>query len=196
MNRIQTVLNHVEGPTILDLGAAQHDAENESNADWLHGHLADEFETVVGVDFLPDAVLELNQQGYQFRYADVTDMDLDIHADTVVAGELIEHLANPGLMLENANDHLKDGGKLIITTPNPWAIVHLRRWLTDSIQINDEHCAWYGPVVLKQLLQRYGFAITEITGVGPNHGGLTGVAQFLGSGTFGQTTWVIVAQKQ
>ena len=38
--------------------------------------------------------------------------------DSVVAGELIEHLKNPELFLKESHRILKENGKLIITTPN------------------------------------------------------------------------------
>jgi len=187
------ILDRVDGPTVLDLGCVQHDLSNVDSDDWLHGRLADEFDTVIGVDYLPDAVLELHMDGYDVCYANVETMDLDVEADTVVAGELIEHVANPGLMLERISEHIKTNGKLVLTTPNPWAAVHLRRLLTDNFSINEEHVAWYGPQTIRQLLQRYGFKVTEMTTTTRNHRGLTGLAQKLGSDIFGGTTWVVTA---
>jgi SAM-dependent methyltransferase len=62
-------------------------------------------------------------QGYrQFR---VHDLDRGLPADlphyeAVVCCEGIEHLTNPGLLLDSAYAHLTDGGLLVITTPNVW----------------------------------------------------------------------------
>jgi len=194
--RIERIVELAEGPTVLDLGAVQHDAAKARRDDWLHAHLVREFDRVIGVDFLESAVDELNAAGYDIRCANVETMDLGIEADTVVAGELIEHIANPGLMLARVHEHLKPGGQLILTTPNPWAIVHLRRWLFNDAQINGEHVAWYGPVVLQQLLARYDFTVTLLETCGPPHPGLTGVIQRLDIPIFGGTTWVCVAERQ
>jgi len=192
--RIQRVLAATEGPTVLDLGAAQHDPENETNDDWLHGHLRHRFDRVVGVDLLPEAVKTLNQQGYEFIQADVTDMQLDIEANTVVAGELIEHVANPGLMLATIQDHLKPGGILILTTPNPWGLPILRRLLSGRLNINEEHVAWYGPTVLRQLLARYEFVVEEMETTRRCHHGLSRLAQALDWSLLAGTTWVCVAR--
>jgi len=192
--RIERVKAAVEGETILDLGAAQHDASKEQNGDWLHKHLCDECSRVVGVDFLPDAVAELNKRGYEFVQADVTDMQVDIEADTVVAGELIEHIDNPGLMLDCIQDHLKPGGALVLTTPNPWGLPILRRILSGQLNINEEHVAWYGPTVLEQLLARYSFEVEWCETTRRNHYGLSRLAQALDWDLLGGTTWVLKAR--
>jgi SAM-dependent methyltransferase len=40
--------------------------------------------------------------------------------DTIIAGELIEHLENPAEFLRECKTILKDNGRLLITTPNPY----------------------------------------------------------------------------
>lgn len=40
--------------------------------------------------------------------------------DMIVSCEGFEHIANPGLILKTALQHLKPGGTLVITTPNTW----------------------------------------------------------------------------
>lgn len=198
MNRIDAVLNRVEGPCVLDLGAVQHDASKADSDKWLHSQLASVVDTVIGVDILEDEIEKLISQGYDIRVGDVESMDFDICADTIVAGELIEHVSNPGRMLDRCYGHLKSGGLLILTTPNPWAIVHVTRWLSKSPQINREHVAWYGPVVLQQLLERHGFTEFECEGVraplsGVRHG-MMRIAQSLGYEYFGANTWVCSAR--
>lgn len=195
MNRIEAVVEGVEGETVLDLGAVQHDADKHSNDDWLHDALVDEFGRVIGVDILEDDVKKLNELGYEMMQANVTSMDLAIEADTVVAGELIEHVDNPGQMLGRVRRHLKPGGAFIITTPNPWVIGHIARLLTIGLQVNDGHVAWYGPVTLKQLLSRYGFAVEESKPVGPRLWGVATPFQLLGIDRLGRSTWYVKARK-
>lgn len=194
MKRLDFILEETRGPVVLDLGAVQHDASNAENEEWVHKNLDERFETVVGVDILADEVRQLREQGYDIRHADVTAMDLDVTADTVVAGELLEHVANPGLMLQRAAAHLRPGGRIVLTTPNPWAYSFLRGWVTGSMSINDEHVAWYGPEVLRQLLDRYGFAVERLQTTRRDHGGLMRVAQLLDNDRFGGTAWCCAAR--
>jgi len=196
MSRIDRIVDHTEGPEILDLGCVQHDLANVDNSDWLHGRLCDEFETVVGVDILPE-VTELAAEGYAVKQANVETMDLDSEFDTVVAGELIEHVANPGLMVETVTDHLKDGGRLVLSTPNPWGAPVVRRVLRGTLSINDEHVAWYTPTVVGQLFDRYGLHMTHAaTTRRPNQGLLATAARYAGCDMLSGTTWIIVGEKQ
>lgn len=195
-HRIELVKEHTRGPVVLDLGAVQHDIEKAKRKEWLHDHLVRNFERVIGVDILAEEIETLNKQGYEMVQADVTQMDLAIEADTVVAGELIEHVDNPGLMLERISEHLKADAKVIITTPNPWAWIFLKRMWYNRMDINDEHVAWYGPVVMRQLLERHGFELVKTELATRKRAGIMHWLQTLGKVPFSGTTWVFVAQKQ
>lgn len=166
MNRTDRLVELTRGPIVLDLGAIQHSAEKADGPDWLHGKLCDRFETVVGVDMLALDAFKLRQRGYDIRSANVETMNLDIRADTVVAGELIEHVSNPGLMLGRIHEHVKSDGRLVLSTPNPWFVGHLIRGTIGSMDINAEHTGWYGPIVLRQLLGRHGFHVESVEYVG------------------------------
>jgi len=197
MDRIERIIQHTEGPTVLDLGAVQHDIDNTDRDEWLHDHLVDEFDRVIGVDILPREIAELSKQGYEMYQADVTEMDIDVTADTIVAGELIEHIANPGQMLARCAEHLKPGGKIVLSTPNPWGGPLLRRLLRGSLSINEEHVAWYTPTVIDQLLNRYGFAMSHAaTTRRPNQGMVATVARYANVDVLSGTTWVFVGVKQ
>lgn len=193
-DRIEWVLEQAQGPTVIDLGAVQHDADAAGNEDWLHGHLADEFETVIGIDRLEEAVSRLRSQGFDVRAADATALDLDVTADSVVAGELLEHVGNPLGVLTSAREHLHEDGRLLITTPNPWALVHFQRALRGEVQVNDEHTAWFGPETLAELCRRAGFEIETLRTTRRPHRGLQRLAQWLGSDRFGGTTWLCRAE--
>ena len=77
---------------------------------------------VHGVDIEPTAASCL---GHAFKIADLNEkLSLpDKSFDVVVSVEGIEHLENPHLFLREVNRVLKNGGTLILTTPN---IVSLR----------------------------------------------------------------------
>jgi len=161
--RINAIVNAVKGDTVLDFGAVQHDIANTDKQTWLHQHLVNNFDTVIGVDRLKSEVKTLNERGYNFVTGDVTEVRIDRTVDTVVAGEIIEHVSNPGDMIASAAAHLDTGGRLIITTPNPWAFFTYRQAWKGKMTPNKEHSAWFGPTVLKQLIQRYGFRVLDVT---------------------------------
>lgn len=194
-DRVSAICDAVEGPTVLDLGAVQHEAEAAHADDWLHGRLSNRYDTVIGIDTEADEVAKLRGQGYDIRVGDATDLSVNVTADTVVAGELIEHVADPGGLIESAHRHLRPGGQFVLSTPNPWLLAHLRRVLSGREQVNEAHVAWYGPTVLRQLLERHGFSEISCFGVGPSHRGPTGIVQKLGCDRLGQTTWLCLARR-
>ena len=109
--RIKAIVPYVIGKKVLDLGCVQHSLEKATRDDWLHGILSQYAGCILGVDILEKEVEKIKKMGYNVVCADVEKMDLpEKDFDVIVAGELIEHLANPGLFLENCRKHLKDGG--------------------------------------------------------------------------------------
>ena len=57
----------------------------------------------------------------QFHNLDLDKQDLPIlkRFDTILMMAIIEHLADPGNILRQIPERLKDGGRLLITTPTP-----------------------------------------------------------------------------
>jgi SAM-dependent methyltransferase len=126
------------------------------------------------VDIQAEGVAQLQEAGWDVRHDDATTLaTIDEPVDVVVASEVIEHLAAPGDMLAAVHDVLAADGRLLLTTPNPWAVVYLRRVLTGTDPVgNDEHTCWFDATTLRQLARRYGFA-GEITHLEPMGMGLS-----------------------
>ena len=119
----------------------------------------------MGVDILAKEVKLLNELGFNVVCADVEQMELGRKFDVIIAGELIEHLDNPGLFLQRVKSHLEEDGLLILTTPNPFALgnafIPIKLLLGGDYSVNKEHKCWYCLKTLRQLLEKYGFKIIE-----------------------------------
>ena len=165
--RIKEIIVRCEGDIILDIGCVATQLGNlkekiESNL-WLHEELTKRFSKVVGIDIKKKEIQELKKMGYDVRYGNAEDFRLDENFDTIVAGELIEHLSNPGKFLDACRNHLKEEGKLILTTPNPfWIEYSIRKIFRMGLYVNPEHTAWYDESVLTQLAERHRFEVVEI----------------------------------
>lgn len=161
--RVQDVLaDLVRGQRVLDLGCVQHSADHAGEETWLHAHLVRTAASVVGVDLVEAEVARLQARGYAAVVGDACRLDLGEQFDVAVAGELIEHLAEPGPFLESVRAHLVPGGRLILTTPHAYFALHvLEAWLMDPRRRwNPEHVCWYEPFTLGNLLARHGFTVT------------------------------------
>jgi 2-polyprenyl-3-methyl-5-hydroxy-6-metoxy-1,4-benzoquinol methylase len=153
------------GRTVMDLGCvdsrpARHNAQQriEYKANLLHKRIAELNKDVLGVDLDPEGARILNEQGYHVIVGDVETMDLGKRFDTIVAGEIIEHLENPGKFLRNMRRHLNDGGVLIVSTPNPfYAGSAWKIWRYGRPAVHEDHMGWQDPTTLQQLLRRTGF---------------------------------------
>ena len=118
---------------------------------------------LIGLDYYEPGVKYLHDLGYNVICADAQSFNLNDKFDVVTAGDLIEHVENPGQMFACAAEHLVDGGKFGIqlqilgvgSTPLFWVFGKMDK-------INQEHVAWYCPETLKLLGKRYGFEVQEI----------------------------------
>lgn len=154
--RYREILSFTTGK-VLDIGCLQHGIHRTYSDDWLHRILSSEFDTI-GIDLNED-VLKLKERGYNVYQCDAEDFNLNDKFDTIVAGEIIEHLSNPGKFLDCCKEHLKGNGKLIITTPNPWCLERFVRKLTNVFRINSEHKMWFDYTTLLQLCEFKNFEL-------------------------------------
>ncbi len=164
-DRFEVIGEYCRGKSVLDLGCTDRRPDGEARyaSTGLHLHLARICETLTGVDIDPDGVEAMRREGFNVTVADVERMDLGRKFDCIVAGELIEHLSNPGLFLENAHRHLKESGHLILTTPNAFNARHFLRILNrGEIKVHAEHTCWYDPKTLSALINRHGFCVQRI----------------------------------
>ena len=79
---------------------------------------------VVGVDVDREALAEAAKLGIETRWADVEDpLEFpDASFDVVVAGELLEHLRDPAVVVAESRRVLRPGGSLVGSVPNGYRL--------------------------------------------------------------------------
>lgn len=158
--RVPFVQACCNGKVVLNIGCASgtfHD-ELKGVAKQIYGVDIEqcEFEGFYQCDVEEDPLPELN--------------DIEV----VVCGEIIEHLANPGIFLKKLKRYA--GAEFVITVPNClYGAVRIKNGRVYE-NVNYSHTCWYSPKTIRTLLERYGFAINEFYwygGVkGPNSEGM------------------------
>lgn len=159
--RIQRVLAEVSGPRVLDVGCSSTHVRPESGR-WLHGLLTDRFDHVWGIDRSLEGVARMRAAGFHRTVvADAHALAFARGFDTIVAGEVIEHLQNPGQFLASARACLSPGGRLIVTTPYPFALLNVLYALVKYPRTseNEDHVLWLCPRTLEELARRQGLEV-------------------------------------
>lgn len=153
-NRLQWIVRQCKGRDVLDVGCVG-EINTYGHPEWLHGLIKKSAKSVLGIDNNVEGIKQLKRQGYNVKVADAENFRLSHKFDTIIASEVIEHLSNPGLFLKCARLHLKEGGRLVLTTPNAYFPPNL---FFEQAQ-NKHHVCTFAMQLLKQLLQRNGFKI-------------------------------------
>jgi SAM-dependent methyltransferase len=164
--RIQAVISAVKPPNILNLGCVNHRLPSSASEEayWLHHQLSISFReaNLLGVDIDTSNVLQMRERGYTVEVGDAHRLQYESRFDTIILGELIEHLQSPGECIAGCMRALKPGGRIIITTPNAFSIMLGIMYLKDFDQaFNREHVMWFCPQTLRAFVERCGLRITQ-----------------------------------
>lgn len=161
----RTIYPLIKDKDVLDVGCIEHSKDAIiKNPFWIHRFLNDN-SNVLGIDILKEDVKDLCKEGYNMKVANAETFKLNRKFDVIFAGELIEHLSNPGLFLQQSKKHLRENGYLILTTPNAFYLPRLIKCifsLDDNPPVNKEHTNWFSPATIKELLNRNNFDILSI----------------------------------
>ncbi|MDH3584304.1 MAG: methyltransferase domain-containing protein [Phycisphaerae bacterium] len=173
VERIQFVVDYCRGKKVLDIGftAAGDREDHRRKGVLLHDKLCEVASHYTGFD-TPNAVKgfepHLKAQVIWAGWIDNPETSLaDEYADVVVAGEVLEHLINPGIALKLIQRAIAKDGRLLITVPNclhPWLGARAAQGIE---QVSDDHTAWYSPATIRKLLEKTDFEVERMIGYAP-----------------------------
>jgi len=151
MNRVEYILDKLNGK-ILDVGYYACTLHEEILK--KHGK-----ENIFGID------TETKKDTQYYKKATAEKIPFQANTfDTLIAGELVEHLKQPEKFITEANRVLKKGGIMIITTPN-------RGSLINKIFHNNEtpiHFSLFTWKELEKLLEKNGFEVVDYSAMAYN----------------------------
>jgi 2-polyprenyl-3-methyl-5-hydroxy-6-metoxy-1,4-benzoquinol methylase len=139
---------------------------NEQSGAWLHEHLAGAAAELVGLDLDVAGVEDARRRGYAAHAVDCRDIEavraLGLEpADLVVAGEVIEHLDDPGSFLDGLHALVAPGGLLVVTTPNAAGLVNAAALLGNYEVNHPDHVVLFTCTTLDAMLTRHAWEPVE-----------------------------------
>jgi SAM-dependent methyltransferase len=169
VDRTAFVTSCVRGKDVVDIGFVDESrmVAKQARGTWLHAQVAAGASSAVGLDADEDGVRLARELGFTAFAVDCQSASavgaLQLGpADLVLAGELLEHLDQPGGFLEAAKVLLKPGGQLLITTPNAPSLTNFLGSLMYRELVNPDHVAWYSWHTVDTLLQRHGWHVVDL----------------------------------
>jgi len=162
LRRILELAGDVEGVRIIDAGCARG---------YLGAKLKEGGAYVVGLDISSGVIYEAKtklDEAYACDLEETWPVELkDSSFDLIIIAEVLEHVFNPVLVLNQAHRLLKPGGNVIITTPNFLAWTNRWKFLFGNFAYQEQgifdfgHIRWFTYGYLREVLKQSGFQITN-----------------------------------
>lgn len=172
VNRVEFIKEACRGKKVLHLGCTDYPFTErviEFNM-LLHFELAKIAGELYGFDFDQAGIDILEKHGtknlYRADLEKLEEVDLNEKFDVIVAGEMIEHLSNPGLFLRGIKRFMHSETDLLITTINAYsglrfAIYGLRGKGGINEPVHPDHVSYYSYKTLSLVLQRENLVVKE-----------------------------------
>ena len=161
VDRIEYLCEAVRGRHVVHLGFADARCATfqADRGAWLHATLAGVASELVGLDIDEEGVAAGRAAGYEAYCVDCRDPEAVAAlglapADVVVIGELIEHLDDPGSMLEAVKPLVAAPGVILITTPNGHGLFNVCAAIAGRELNHPDHVSLYSWYTLSNLLAR------------------------------------------
>jgi len=162
VQREEYLIAKCRGRSILHLGAVDY---YKGEVCGLHKRLMNVAGYVAGIDIDKNGIEQAKFAGIEnIHYGDLErlgEINISEGFDVIVAGEVIEHLSNPGLFLEGIKRFIDPQVEMVITTPHVFSLHRYLLTLGRLEYVHPDHVCYYSLVTLRHLMERHGFTIEE-----------------------------------
>ncbi|MGQ0543493.1 MAG: class I SAM-dependent methyltransferase [Blastocatellia bacterium] len=172
VQRLDVIRTICASKKVLHLGCTNYPYTQDAidNEMLLHFELQKCAKELVGFDYDPEGLDILTKHGstnlFRADLEKLGEIELEDTFDVILAGEMIEHLNNPGLFLDGVKRFMNPETVLILTTINAYCamrfvIYALRGKGGANEPVHPDHVAYYSYSTLRLLLERHGFDIEK-----------------------------------
>ena len=182
VQRVDQILKACAGKSVLHLGCTNYPYTQDAieKGMLLHHRIDAVAAELYGFDYDQEGLDILAADGtnnlFRADLEDLRSVPLERTFDVIVAGEIIEHLVNPGLFLSGIRRFMAPETSLMITTVNAYSAA---RFLTYSLRgkggynepVHPDHVAYFSYKTLGKMIEKGGLEVREFYyyDIGPEH---------------------------
>ncbi len=155
---------------MLHLGCVDYPITRERirRGDLLHLRMIEIAKLVYGVDSSLEGIAYLrNDLGLTNlilgNVEALESLSLPDDFDVIVAGELLEHLSNPGRFLEGVRALCGEDTVLVVSVPNAFSLKSFLRVACGRELVHSDHVAYHSLRTVTALLDRFGFHLISVS---------------------------------
>lgn len=171
--RMEFVEEIVRGKTVLHIGCLDHVQLIESRIEsgcYFHQRLTNIASECLGIDINQEGIKLIQEKFhfYNMHFGDIVCAHkipeiASKHWDYVVFGEVLEHIDNPVYFLKQFIANYKDNfDEIVITVPNAFKFVNIRRIFKNFEIINSDHRYWFTPYTIWKVVNQAGLFVDTI----------------------------------
>lgn len=165
--------NHVlflvsEASQVLHVGCSDHPLTESllSGTGLLHSRILEVNPQTIGFDLSRTglSLLETRYPNASFMHGNAEQLDTFFppeRFDLIVAGEILEHLSNPGSFLDSCATVLSESGTLLLTVPNAFGFRRLIHNFLGVENYHPDHAFYFSENTIRTLVSRHGFTIHQ-----------------------------------
>jgi hypothetical protein len=172
VQRVDFIKKTCVGKKVLHLGCTNYPYTKESleNDILLHFEIEKIAGELYGFDFDQKGIDVLEESGaknlFRADLEKLEDVPLDETFDVIIAGEMIEHLSNPGLFLKGIQRFMNAQTNLVITTINAYSamrfMIYGLRGRGGALEpVHPDHVAYYSYKTLSLAVERENLQVRD-----------------------------------
>ena len=165
VNRRDWIYSHIKGKRVLDIGSAGTNGKGDVFLE-MRNQMAAAMDSSVLGEGAEVPLYGIDSESCELPNVARMDLDKPIAVmpwmekgiDTIIAGEVLEHMCNPGVFLENMRQY---NCELVLTVPNAFSSAAISSVSKGTESVNRDHTCWFSWRTLSTLLEKCDYSVKD-----------------------------------